>query len=184
MSPGVAGAHRRVGALDPRISIIAARAANGTIGHNGRMPWHLPADLRHFRCITMGKPLVMGRRTCESLGRPLPGRRNLVVSRAPGFHAQGFECLPGLTEALAAAGRVEEIMIIGGAELYRQCLPLAARLYLTEVHQTFPGDTRFPPIVSDEWVEIERHDHPADAANPWPLSFTRLQRRVAWSDGR
>lgn len=163
--------------LTQRISIIAARAANGTIGHNGRMPWHLPADLRRFQRITMGKPLIMGRRTCESLGHPLPGRRNLVVSRTPDFHIIGFECLPGLDQVLAAAGEVEDIMIIGGADLYRQCLPLAARVYLTEVHSAFPGDTIFPPLDKREWTETERLTHSVDNKHPWSFSFTRLERR-------
>lgn len=177
MPSGIACSHRRVSALTQRISIIAARAANDTIGHNGRMPWHLPADLRRFRRITMGKPLIMGRRTCESLGLPLPGRRNLVVSRTPGFHAPGFECLPGLEQALAVAGEVKDILIIGGADLYRQCLPLATRIYLTEIHSTFPGDTIFPSIDKHEWTEIERLTHSVDDKHPWSFSFTRLERR-------
>lgn len=160
------------------MSIIAARDANGVIGQNGRMPWHLPADLRHFRRLTMGKPLIMGRRTCESLGRPLPGRRNLVLSRAPGFRAaSGFECLRSLPQALAAAGDAPEICIIGGAQLYRQCLPLAARIYLTVIEHTFPGDTLFPPLDERSWIETERQECRADANNPWPYRFTLLERR-------
>ena len=143
------------------------------------MPWHLPADLRNFRRITMGKPLVMGRRTCESLGRPLPGRRNLVLSRGAERLAAGFECVDGLQRALAAAGDVPEILVIGGAEVYRQCLPLATRIYLTEIHHDFPGDTFFPSLDARDWIERERQEHRADAQNPWAYRFTLLERRGA-----
>jgi len=151
------------------------------IGANGRLPWRLPADLRRFRALTMGKPLLMGRRTYESIGRPLPGRRSIVLSRDPRFRAPGCEVAHSLGEALerAAAASVE-IMIGGGAELYRQALPLAGRVYLTQVQahcRDCRGGLRFPPLSPAEWREVERRERPADARNSYPLSFIVLERR-------
>ena len=162
-----------------RISIIVAWAEHRVIGNNGGMPWHLPADLQHFRRITMGKPILMGRHTCESLGRPLPGRRNLVLSRTPGYQAEGFECLPDLQQALHATSAAPELMIIGGAEVYEQCLHLATGIYLTEVHHHCPGEVVFPALDYSQWQETARTERPADPKNPWPLSFLQLTRKTA-----
>lgn len=134
------------------ISLVAAMAANRVIGHEGQMPWHLPSELKYFKEITMGKPIVMGRRTFESIGRPLPGRHNIVISRnAPDLPA-GVTLVSSLDEALRAAAEAEEIMVIGGGEIYRQFLPVATRLYLTEIDLEVDGDTWFPYYEPDKWV--------------------------------
>lgn len=160
----------------PRISLIAALSDDGVVGIENRLPWRLPADLRWFKRQTMGKPIVMGRKTFQSLGRPLPGRTNIVVSRDPAFQADGCLVVHSLDQALAAAGGADEVMIIGGASLYTQALPRAERLYLTYVHGRFQGDAWFPPFDPRDWREIQREDHPADDRNPWPYSFLILER--------
>jgi dihydrofolate reductase len=161
-----------------RISIVVAVAANGVIGRDNALPWHLPADLRHFREITLGKPVVMGRRTYESIGRPLQGRVNIVVTRRPAFRAPGCVVVNSAEAALRAARGAAEVMVIGGATLYAELLPRATRIYLTLVHAVMDGDTRFPELPGDEWVEAEREDHEPDARNPCPFSFLLLERRT------
>lgn len=158
------------------IVLVAAVADNGIIGRDGAMPWHLPADLAHFKRITLGHPIVMGRRTFEAIGRPLPGRRNIVVTRNPGFSAPGVDTAAGLDEALALAGDVPQVMVIGGAELYRAALPLADRIHLTRVHARPEGDTRFPELDTSQWREVARKTHPTDSDNPFALSFIEMQR--------
>lgn len=143
-------------AAAPRLSLIAAVAANGVIGDRNDLPWHLPEDLKHFRALTMGHPIIMGRRTWQSLGRPLPGRRSLVVSRDPAFRAEGAEVFPSLEAALAAAASATEVFVIGGAALYRTALPQADRLYITEIRRDFAGDTRFPEYDRGAWRESAR----------------------------
>jgi dihydrofolate reductase len=130
------------------LALIAARARNGVIGLDNRMPWHLPEDLAYFKRVTLGKPVVMGRKTFESIGRPLPGRLNIVVTRNPDWQAAGVQVAHSLDAALAlaAAAAPEEIMLIGGAELYRQALPQADVLYLTEIDAEFAGDAFFPEV--------------------------------------
>ena len=160
----------------PRISLIAALGADRIIGRQGRLPWHLPADLRHFKALTLGKPVLMGRRTRESLPRPLPGRRMLVLSRDPGYQAAESERVGSLEEALVLCAGSEELMVMGGGEVYRLSLPAASRLYLTEVHGHFSGDTRFPAWDRHQWREVERQDHPANDRNPWPYSFVIWER--------
>lgn len=157
-------------------AIVVAMDRGGVIGRGGRLPWHLPADLRHFRAITLGKPIVMGRKTHESIARPLPGRENIVISQHPEWIAPGCVVLPSLEAALAYAQAGQETMIIGGARLYQEALPRARRLYLTRVHADVLGDVRFPPIDLREWREIERQEHPADESNAYPLSFLILER--------
>jgi len=159
-----------------RISIIAALAENRVIGAGNRLPWHLPADLRHFRELTMGKPVLMGRRTHESIGRPLPGRANLVVTRDACYGAPGCRVADGLDEALAAYPDAPEVMVIGGVTLYAQALPRATRLYLTRIQHAFDGDVYFPAYAENEWALRSREAHPADARNPWPYSFVTLER--------
>lgn len=164
---------------EPTLSLIAAVSENGVIGRAGRMPWHLPADLAHFKRMTMGKPIVMGRHTFEAIGRPLPGRRNVVVSRRADFAAAGVDVAPDLAAALELGADAHEIMVIGGGELYRAALPLAQRIYLTRVHANVEGDTRFPALSAGEWRETAREERPADKKNPWALSFVTLERTGA-----
>ena len=141
------------------LSLIAAMANDRIIGRDNTLPWHLPEDLKHFKATTLGKPVIMGRKTWESLGRPLPGRRNLVVSRNAGYVATGGELAGSLEAALAATADVEEVFVIGGADLYRQALPLAQRLYLTEIAGDYAGDARFPEFPASEWREAAREAH-------------------------
>jgi dihydrofolate reductase len=159
-----------------QLSLVVAMARNGVIGRGGGLPWHLPADLRHFRAITMGKPIVMGRRTHLSIGRPLPGRRNVVLSRDPAFAAAGCEVFPSLTAALAALAAVEEVMVIGGAALYAEALPRAARIHLTSIEADIPGDVHFPPCDPSAWREVACEAHAADERHAWPYRFRVLER--------
>ncbi len=159
-----------------KLVLVVAMASNGVIGRDGTLPWHLPADLKRFRAITMGKPIVMGRRTHESIGRPLPGRRNIVLSRAAGYQAAGCEVFPALDIALAALKDVEEVMIVGGAALYGEALPHAQLIYLTEVDAAPAGDVYFPDFDPIEWREIDSEQHPADKNNQHAYRFRVLQR--------
>lgn len=162
------------------ISLVVAQAANGTIGQRGNIPWKIPADLRHFKAVTMGKPCIMGRKTWESLPRkPLPGRTNIVVTRDRAFTADGAVVTLSFEEALARAEAeaAEEIAVIGGADIYRVALPQARRVYLTEVHAAFNGDVSMPPFDAGEWKEVSREDHgPSETAGP-AFSFVMLERR-------
>ncbi len=158
------------------LSLIVAIADNRVIGREGGMPWRLPADLRYFRCATLGKAIVMGRRTFEAIGRPLPGRHNIVISTKPGYRAEGCTVVDSLEAALTAARDAPDVMIIGGETLYRQTLPQATRIYLTEVHARPEGDVYFPELNPTEWREIHREAHPADARNPHPYDFVVLER--------
>ena len=159
-----------------KLSIIVAMAANGVIGRNNELPWHLPADLQHFKQTTLGKPILMGRKTFESIGRPLPGRTNIVITRDDSYTAQGCVVVTSIEDALKVAAGHDEVMVIGGAELYRQVLPEAKTIYLTRIHESFEGDTRFPEIRNTEWHQVERVDHEADEKNPYDYSFIRLDR--------
>lgn len=163
----------------PFVSLVVAAAANDVIGVDNRLPWHLPEDLRRFRDITMGKPIVMGRRTHESIGRALPGRRNIVLSTRPGYSAEGCEVAVGLDAALALARDADEVMVIGGAALYRDALPLAWRIYLTRLHRPFEGDTRFPSLDNADWRAVERQDFPAGGERELGYSYLTLERRAA-----
>lgn len=158
------------------LALIAALARNRVIGRDNRLPWRLPADLRFFKQTTMGKPLLMGRRTWESIGRPLPGRRMIVLSRDPGYRAPGGAVARSLDEAVELAGVVPEIMVIGGAMLYRQTLPRAARLYLTRVDADVPGDAWFPEWNERDWRLVWEEAHPADRDHAWPYRFQRWER--------
>ena len=140
--------------------LIAALAENGVIGAAGKIPWHISDDLKRFKRLTLGHPVVMGRKTYDALGKPLPGRRNLVLTHGPAI--PGVECFAGLAAALAACGD-ETVFIIGGAEVYRQALPLAQTLLLTHVHQTVAGDTKFPDYDPGCWREVAREEHPGHA---------------------
>lgn len=159
------------------ISIVVAMDRLQAIGKDGGMPWHLPADLKYFRQITWGKPIVMGRKTHESIGKPLPGRENIVISHNPRWQSPGCIVVPSLENALAHTADTPETMIIGGATIYQLALPLAQRIYLTEVHADIGGDVYFPLFDQQEWQELSRSDHPADTANRYAYSFVQLQRR-------
>ena len=161
------------------ISLIVAMDRNGVIGADGALPWHLPADLRHFRAVTMGKPIVMGRRTHESIGRPLPGRENIVLTRDRDYGSAGCTVLHSLDEVTQHCAGSGEIMIMGGADIYAQALPLAERIYLTRVQAAVDGDTYFPELDARQWRAISREDHRADEANPHAYSFIVLERRGA-----
>ncbi|HAS50304.1 MAG TPA: type 3 dihydrofolate reductase [Gammaproteobacteria bacterium] len=163
--------------MNAPLTLIAALAHNRVIGMNNHLPWHLPADLRFFKQTTMGKPLLMGRRTWESIGRPLPGRRMIVLTSNPACSAPGCTVAHSLAEALATADPVPEIMVIGGATLYAQTLPLAIRLYLTVVQADLPGDVWFPEWNPADWRLDWENAHPADADHAWPYRFQRWERR-------
>jgi dihydrofolate reductase len=158
------------------LTLVAAVAENGVIGAGNRLPWRLPADLRHFKAVTMGHSMLMGRRTWQSIGRALPGRRNLVLTRDAGFAAPGVERVESLEAAVAAVGEATELMIIGGAQLYALALPRAGRIHLTRVHAAVSGNTRFPPCDWSEWREVGRQALPADADNAFAMTFLTLER--------
>lgn len=159
------------------LTLIVARAANGVIGRDGDLPWRLPDDLKRFKRLTVGKIVLMGRKTWVSLGRPLPDRDNWVLSRDPCFKQAGATVFCSLDQALnAAQGR--ELIIIGGADLYRQTLPFADRLELTEVLADIDGDTRFPEVQPNDWQQVSADDHPADERHALPFRFVSMRRRA------
>jgi dihydrofolate reductase len=162
----------------PRFVGVVAMAANAVIGRDGHLPWRLPDDLKRFKAITLGKPILMGRKTWESLGRPLPGRDNLVLTRDRGWSPQGCQVVHSLDEAVAAAGSVAELMVIGGAEVYRLAWPRLERLELTEVHAAVEGETRLDLLDPAEWRETARELHPADERHSLAFSFVTLERRL------
>ncbi len=160
-----------------RFSMIVAVAANGVIGRDGSLPWHISADLKHFKALTMGKPILMGRRTFDGIGRSLPGRLNVVVTRNAGWSAEAVVVAHSLEEALAAAeaSGADEAMVIGGSSLYEAALGRVGTLYLTEVHAEPEGDTIFPALDKTQWAETAREDHPGDGKMP-AFSFVTLVR--------
>ncbi len=163
----------------PIISAIAAMDENYVIGYKNQLPWHLPADLHHFKTITSGHPILMGRKTFESIGRPLPNRVNIVMTRDTSYLAQGCIMVTSIQQALAVAkeGNQKEIFIIGGSEIYSQLLPHIQKIYLTVIHDQFEGDSFFPKIVKEEWIETENIQHPSDDENAFPFSFITLERK-------
>lgn len=161
------------------ITLIAAVARNGTIGRDGRMPWRLPADLARFRRITLGHTVLMGRRTWQSLGRPLAGRRNVVLTRDRSLTAPGCTVVHSIREARAAAGDGGELFVIGGAEVYAAFLPLADRLLVTHVDADVPGDAAFPPIDPARWKPVREEPGTVDPSNTLPHRFTEYRRIVA-----
>ena len=159
-------------------SLIVAVAENGVIGQDNALPWHLPNDLRHFKQLTTGHPVVMGRRTFESIGKPLPGRPNVVVTRQADWRAAGVEVAHSVPNALALAATLgADVFIIGGAEIYRQALPAADAIYLTEVHHAVAGDATFPTLPPTDWREETRERHAPDARHAFAYSFVLLRRR-------
>ena len=159
-----------------RINIVVAISDNTVIGRDGGLPWRLSSDLRQFKLVTMGHPLIMGRKTHESIGRALPGRLNVVVSRQRMFSAPGCTVVDSLDKALVVAGDVAEVMIVGGATLYAAAIDMAERIYLTEVHVAIEGNVVFPNVDWSEWIEISRARHPADAENEFDYSFVTFDR--------
>jgi len=149
---------------------------NRVIGINNKLPWHLPADLRHFRKLTTGHPVIMGRRNYESIGKPLPNRTNIVVTRNPDYRAAGCLVTHSLDDAMNSAGNDPEIFIIGGAEIYRQAFGRANRIYLTLIHARIEGDTYFPEFEGPPWREISRERHKRDENNPYSFSFLTYER--------
>lgn len=160
---------------DKQICLVAAMARNRAIGLEGKMPWHLPGELQHFKATTLGKAIVMGRKTWESIGRPLPGRQNIVISRNPGYPQQGFDLCASLQQAIEVA-QSQEVMVIGGGELYRQALPVASRMVLTLVDFEPEADTWFPEWDAAEWLELSRQAKPADLQNRYACEILELQR--------
>nr|WP_255697797.1 type 3 dihydrofolate reductase [Thiothrix winogradskyi] len=158
------------------LSLIAAMTPQRVIGCKGAMPWHLPADLAWFKQNTLGKPIIMGRKTWDSIGRALPGRRNIVISRDATFQPSGAERASSPELAMAAVADVPEIMVVGGAQIYQHFLADADRLYLTLIDADFTGDTFFPDYNQYQWRTLEQTYHPADAKNPYPYSFLILER--------
>jgi len=159
-----------------RVALVVAMADNGVIGRGGGLPWHLPDDLKYFKVVTLGKPVLMGRRTFESIGKPLPGRRNLVLSRAAAASAPGVEYVHSVEQARALAAGAAELCVIGGAEVYALALPLATRIYLTRVHGSVTGDVCFPLRDFAAWRQSESVEHPADARHAYAMSFVTLER--------
>ena len=157
------------------ISMIAAMANDHVIGKDNQMPWHLPADFAWFKRCTLGKPVVMGRKTYESIGRPLPGRKNIVISRDSGLVIEGVTTVTSIEQALKVAGEVEEVMIIGGGTIYEACLPIAHKLYVTHIEANFEGDTRFP-LWGSEFQETYTESFIADEHNAYNMRFIVLEK--------
>jgi dihydrofolate reductase len=166
-------------ACQPLVSLIVAMAQNGVIGRDNSLPWRLPRDLKRFRSATLGKPVLMGRKTFESIGRPLPERVNLVLTRDRSWLAPGVIAVHTVDEALTQAGMSTELVAIGGAEIYRLVLPFARRIYLTHVHADVEGDIFFPDFDSTQWADVECSMHPPDDDHAYPITFVTLERRNA-----
>jgi len=158
------------------ISLIVAVSANGVIGRGGELPWHLSDDLKRFKQLTLGKPIVMGRKTFESIGRALPGRQNIVLTKQSEFVADGCDVVPTVDAAIAMAGDADEVIVIGGGEIYELFLPLAERIYMTRVHVDIDGDARFPQLDASQWQEISHSDHSAGESNDYAFTISVLER--------
>jgi dihydrofolate reductase len=163
----------------PLLSLLVAASENGVIGRDSGMPWHLPDDLKHFKALTLGKPVLMGRRTYQSIGRPLPGRTNLVLTRALDWSVPGVTVVANLDAAIRMAGTAAELVVAGGAQVYALALPRATRIYLTRIHAIIEGDTRLPELDLHHWHEVSRVLHPVDARHPYAMSFVTLERHPA-----
>ena len=160
----------------PIITLIAARARNGVIGRSNRMPWKIAGEQAYFKRMTMGRPIVMGRKTWESIGRPLPGRRNIVVTRNRAYAATGADVVGSLDDALTLVAGADEVFVIGGAQLYAEAMPCASRLLITEIDADFDGDTFMPPPDRAQWRETAREDHPPAGDRPFGYSFVVYER--------
>jgi dihydrofolate reductase len=161
------------------VSLIVAMAHNGVIGRDNALPWHLSEDLKRFKACTLGKPILMGRKTFESIGRALPGRANLVLTRDRQWSAPGVIAVHTVDEALVRTAATPELVVIGGAEVYRLVMPFARRIYLTSVDADVEGDTHFPAFDPTQWADVECSTHPADAKNDYAVTFVTLERRTA-----
>ena len=159
-----------------KISIIVAAATNNVIGRDGELPWRLPEDLKRFKQLTIGKPVIMGRLTYESIGKPLPDRRNIILSARKGLNIDGCEVVDTPDAAIRLAGDAEEVMVIGGGGVYSAMLPMADRIYMTRIDATFDGDTFFPELNDDEWQIVDCADFPADESRQFGFSFVTLDR--------
>jgi dihydrofolate reductase len=159
-----------------QLSIIVAMDRNRVIGRGDTLPWHISSDLKNFKKITMGNPIIMGRKTHESIGRPLPGRENIILTRDKNYSSEGCTVLHSMDEIFEHCKEVVEVMITGGSEIYKLSLEQATRLYLTEVHTEIEGDTFFPEFDRSEWREVSREDHSSDEKNEFDYSFVLLER--------
>jgi dihydrofolate reductase len=159
-----------------QLSIIVAMDRNRVIGRGDTLPWHISSDLKNFKKITMGNPIIMGRKTHESIGRPLPGRKNIILTRDKNYSSEGCTVLHSMDEIFEHCKEVDEVMITGGSEIYKLSLEQATRLYLTEVHTEIEGDTFFPEFDRSEWREVSREDHSSDEKNEFDYSFVLLER--------
>lgn len=159
------------------VSLVVAAAKNRVIGRDGELPWHLPDDLRHFKRLTTGKPVIMGRRTFESIGKPLPDRHNIVMTRDPGYAATDCDVVTSVSDALKLAGDDREVMVIGGGQIYRDFLPRADRIYLTRVQAEIEGDTHFPEIDASEWQLVSSEHHGADEKHAYAFEMMVFERR-------
>lgn len=172
------------------ISLVVAMAQNRVIGRNNKLPWTLPEDLKYFKKITMGKPIIMGRKTFESIGKLLPGRTHIIITRNADYTAEGIKVVHDLRQARELCETIgmedggDEAMVIGGAEIYRQALPYSQRLYLTEVHAEVDGDVLFPEFDRSEWQELAREDFKANGPNPYDYSFLVLERLLDAHESR
>ena len=158
------------------LSIIVALSENNVVGINNQMPWHLSADLKRVKALTMGHHLIMGRKTYESIGKPLPGRTNVIITRNKNFQSEGCVIVSSLKEALEKAKADTEVFIFGGGEIFREAMPTVKKIYMTRIHHHFEGDTHFPELNPNEWKEIARHDFNADEKNNYNYSFIDLER--------
>lgn len=159
-----------------RLTLVVAASDNQVIGREGGLPWHIPEDLKRFRRLTWGKPLLMGRRTFQAIGRPLPGRRNIVISRQPGLDIEGCEVVAGVDEALVLVSDQPEVMVIGGGEIYRALLPLADRIEMTRVHADVPGDTFFPELDPTKWSLVASEESAAGEESGIALTYETFER--------
>ncbi len=167
---------------DVSLAMIVAMAENRVIGRDNQLPWHLPNDLKYFKAVTMGKPIIMGRKTFESIGKPLPGRSNIVVTRNPQFTAEGVRLAADVEQAVAIAQEIalaegiDEVMVIGGGQLYAELLPMVRRLYVTRVHAQVEGDAFFPELDWAQWQLTDREQYAAEGSNPYEYSFNTYRR--------
>ena len=164
-----------------KLAIIVAVAENNVIGKDNQLIWHLPADLKHFKTLTMGHPMIMGRKTFDSIGKALPGRTSIIITRQPNYTAEGCLMVHSLEQAITEAGKLGsgEVFVVGGAEIYQQSIPVSDKIYLTEIHHSFDGDTFFPKIDSSVWQELKRESFPADEKNAFAFDFVELEKRKA-----
>ena len=169
----------RITSHGSRISLLVAMSKNRVIGANGGIPWHLPDELKLFKSLTMGHHILMGRKTWDSIGRLLPGRQTVIVTRQPGYRVAGAAVAHSLEEAIAACGADHEIFVIGGAELFKAALPVADRLYLTTVDAEIAGDVYMPEFAREEWREVSSHEHAVDERHPYAYRHAVLERAAA-----